>query len=83
MHRFIIILVLIFSFFCSVFATSKISNRELANDLTGILVSKNNIENFENTFPNTKNSTLHKNGSEIDRIVIFYKNGTFRTYSPE
>lgn len=45
--------------------------------------SKNRIENFENTNPNVKNSGLQKSNSEIDRIVIFYKNGTFRTYSPE
>lgn len=29
------------------------------------------------------NITQQKNSSEIDRIVIFYKNGTFKTYSPE
>ena len=45
---------------------------------------KNLVEEklFEN-FSNTQNSVLSKNNSEIDRIVIFYKNGTFRTYSPE
>lgn len=34
-------------------------------------------------FLNTQNSVLQKNNAEIDRIVIFYKNGTFSTYSPE
>ena len=28
-------------------------------------------------------NSQQKNSSEIDRIVIFYKNGTFNTYSPE
>lgn len=28
-------------------------------------------------------NSKQKNNSEIDRIVIFYKNGTFTTYSPE
>ena len=32
---------------------------------------------------NGQNSAFQKNSSEIDRIVIFYKNGTFNTYSPE
>lgn len=36
-----------------------------------------------NIFTNTPNSAIQKNSSEIDRIVIFYKNGTFQTYSPE
>lgn len=37
-------------------------------------------EKNTNTFLNT---TEIKNSSEIDRIVVFYKNGTFKTYSPE
>lgn len=36
-----------------------------------------------NNFSNTPISAIKKNSSEIDRIVIFYKNGTFQTYSPE
>lgn len=32
---------------------------------------------------NSSNSLAQKNNTEIDRIVIFYKNGTFKTYSPE
>ncbi len=45
---------------------------------------KNRAEgNFANTIPNTQISPTQKNNSEIDRIVIFYTNGTFRTYSPE
>lgn len=36
-----------------------------------------------NNFSNTPVSSIQQNNSEIDRIVIFYKNGTFQTYSPE
>ena len=50
MYRFIIILIFIFSFFCWVSATPKISNREFAKDLSGILTSKNNIENLSGTW---------------------------------
>jgi transcriptional regulator with XRE-family HTH domain len=46
--------------------------------------SKNKTEeNFSNNFANTPISSNPKKGGEIDRIVIFYKNGTFTTYSPE
>ncbi|MCI4442315.1 MAG: helix-turn-helix transcriptional regulator [Lentimicrobium sp.] len=46
--------------------------------------SKNQSEeNFSNHFANTPISSHPKKEGEIDRIVIFYKNGTFTTYSPE
>ncbi|MES2573724.1 MAG: helix-turn-helix transcriptional regulator [Bacteroidota bacterium] len=49
-----------------------------------IPISKNSIEEKKiNNFTNTPISAIDKNSSEIDRIVIFYKNGTFKTYSPE
>jgi len=35
------------------------------------------------SFSNMQNSVLPQNNPGIDRIVIFYKNGTFKTYSPE
>ncbi|MBC7844880.1 MAG: helix-turn-helix transcriptional regulator [Flavobacterium sp.] len=45
---------------------------------------KNLVEEKSTTpFSNMQNSVLPKNNSEIDRIVIFYKNGTFKTYSSE
>ena len=47
-------------------------------------VEKNRVfENPEENFSNTRNFENLKNESEIDRIVIFYKNGTFKNYSPE
>lgn len=49
-----------------------------------LTTSKNHLEEKKiNNFSNTPNSSIEKNSSEIDRIVIFYKNGTFQTYSPE
>lgn len=46
-----------------------------------IVISKNAIEeNFVNNFSNTKNSSSPKNESDIERIVVFYKNGTFKNY---
>ncbi len=46
-------------------------------------LKNNSKENIENNFPNTENSFLQNSNSEIDRIVIFYKNGSFKTYSQE
>lgn len=40
-------------------------------------------EKTTNSLPETQNLVLPKNNPEIDRIVIFYKNGTFKTYSQE
>lgn len=40
-------------------------------------------ENLPNLFSNSKNVITQKMDGEIDRIVIFYTNGTFKTYSPE
>ena len=37
-------------------------------------------EKFLNNFSNTQTSSTQKNESEIDRIVVFYKNGTFKNY---
>lgn len=40
-------------------------------------------ENLPNLFSNSKIPSTQKADGEIDRIVIFYTNGTFKTYSPE
>lgn len=46
--------------------------------------SKNRIiENFSNTVSKTNNISNQDKCNSIDRIVIFYTNGTFKTYSPE
>jgi len=41
------------------------------------------FENPEEKFSNTRNFEIPKNNSDIDRIVVFYKNGTFKNYLPE
>jgi hypothetical protein len=47
-------------------------------------IEKNLVnENFQNNFSNTRILETQNNDSNIDRIVVFYKNGTFKTYSPE
>jgi transcriptional regulator with XRE-family HTH domain len=47
-------------------------------------VEKNRVfENLKNNFSNTENLSTSKNEGEIDRIVVFYKNGTFKNYNPE
>ena len=59
---------------------------ENASDLfSETLPNKKNQVEEKLTIPlsNMQNPVLDKTNSEIDRIVIFYKNGTFRTYSPE
>ena len=55
---------------------------EVPNLFSGkIEAPKNAIdENFVNNFSNTQISPNQKNESEIDRIVVFYKNGTFKNY---
>ena len=46
--------------------------------------SKNRIEEIlPNNFSNSKITPTQKKEEEIDRIIIFYANGTFKTYSPE
>jgi transcriptional regulator with XRE-family HTH domain len=45
---------------------------------------KNHIEEIlPNNFSNSKIASSQKTDYEIDRIVIFYKNGTFKNYWPE
>ncbi|MGH2666136.1 helix-turn-helix domain-containing protein [Flavobacterium sp.] len=62
---------------------SKIENQpDLFSD--DPMVEKNRMnENFLKNFSNTQVLENQKNNSEIDQIVIFYKNGTFKNYTPE
>lgn len=47
-------------------------------------IEKNRVnETSEENFSNTRNFETLKNHSDIDRIVVFYKNGTFKNYLPE
>lgn len=57
--------------------TADLFSEELPN-------KKNQVEEkIVASFSNVQNAPLQKNNSDIDRIVIFYKNGNFQTYSPE
>ena len=48
------------------------------------IAEKNRVnETSEEKFSNTRNFETLKNHSDIDRIVVFYKNGTFKNYLPE
>ena len=40
-------------------------------------------ENLPNFFSNAKKALANKTDNEIERIVVFYTNGTFKTYSAE
>jgi transcriptional regulator with XRE-family HTH domain len=53
----------------------------LSEDATN---QKNGLEDkLVTNFISTKNPTFQRKDSEIEQIVIFYKNGTFKTYSLE
>ena len=59
---------------------------EIQSDLLSEKISnaKNQIEeNIPNFISNSKTASPQKKEGDIDRIVIFYTNGTFKTYSPE
>ncbi|WP_430400767.1 helix-turn-helix transcriptional regulator [Flavobacterium sp.] len=58
------------------------SNSDLfsQNIETDNTVVKNNLEE---KFSNTQNFPQTKNSSNIERIVVFYKNGSFKEYLPE
>ena len=48
------------------------------------IAEKNRVnETSEEKFSNTRNFETLKNLSDIERIVVFYKNGTFKNYLPE
>jgi transcriptional regulator with XRE-family HTH domain len=42
-----------------------------------------NTQNFDNSLSSDEMMSISKQNSDIDRIVVFYKNGTFKNYSPE
>ncbi len=55
-------------------------------DLFSEKISMESIQQEEKlapTFSNSKIASTNKLNEEIDRIVIFYTNGTFKTYSSE
>lgn len=64
-------------------APTPISQNQIAGNLfspTEIPVVKNPIENIKPIL--NENITISTSSNEIDKIVIFYKNGTFKDYKP-
>lgn len=57
------------------------------NQVAGNLFSSSEIPVVQNIIENSKpitneNITISSSSNEIDKIVIFYKNGTFKDYKP-
>ena len=57
------------------------------NQIAGNLFSSSEIPVVKNITENSKtiineNTTISTSSNEIDKIVIFYKNGTFKNYKP-
>ena len=64
-------------------APTPISQNQIAGNLfssTEIPVVKNPLENIKTIL--SENTTILASSNEIDKIVIFYKNGTFKDYKP-
>lgn len=60
------------------------SNTEIiADNLFSEIKTPNPIPALETKKIENKNSTKEANSDEIDKIVIFYKNGTFKSYVPD
>lgn len=67
--------------------TSSVPTPILQNQIAGNLFSSSEIPVVKNTVENSKpitneNITISTSSNEIDKIVIFYKNGTFKDYKP-
>ena len=68
---------------------SKIIDENNSQDIPNLFSDENRnqknpvFENIKNNFSNTGNMSSAKNELEIDRIVVFYTNGNFKSYSPE
>ncbi len=64
-------------------APTPIPQNHVANNLfspTEIPIIKNTVENINPVL--NENITISTNSNEIVKIVIFYKNGTFKDYKP-
>ena len=64
-------------------APTPITQNQIAGNLfssSEIPVAKNIIENSKTIL--NENTTISPSSNEIDKIVIFYKNGTFKDYKP-
>lgn len=65
---------------------NKEEQKKSDSDLFSQNLNDGNTPVFEknvNKFPNMQNLEQTKNSSNIERIVVFYKNGSFKEYLPE
>jgi transcriptional regulator with XRE-family HTH domain len=63
--------------------TTPLSNESIPENLFSEIKNTNPINAFETKKTETQNIVTTSNSSEIDKIVIFYKNGTFKSYVPD
>ncbi|AOC96796.1 Helix-turn-helix domain protein [Flavobacterium anhuiense] len=61
-----------------------LSNQNVENDLFSVVEINSEEEEKRETkkSPVLKNENFNLEDSEIEKIVLFYKNGTFKAYSP-
>lgn len=60
-----------------------LSNQNMGNDLFSAIEINSEEEKRETKkSPVVKNENFNLEDSEIEKIVLFYKNGTFKAYSP-
>ncbi|MFV5693149.1 helix-turn-helix domain-containing protein [Flavobacterium sp. LT1R49] len=60
-----------------------LSNESIPENLFSEIKNTNPINALETKKTQTQNIATASNSSEIDKIVIFYKNGTFKSYVPD
>jgi transcriptional regulator with XRE-family HTH domain len=60
-----------------------LNNESIPENLFSEIKNTNPINALENKKMDTQNVIKESTSSEIDKIVIFYKNGTFKSYVPD
>jgi transcriptional regulator with XRE-family HTH domain len=61
---------------------SPISNENSSQDLFSEIKFSKNEKTETKVLPESKMPNFNSEDNEIEKIVFFYKNGTFKTYSP-
>jgi transcriptional regulator with XRE-family HTH domain len=60
-----------------------LNNKSIPENLFSEIKNTNPINTLENKKMEPQNVIKESTSSEIDKIVIFYKNGTFKSYVPD
>lgn len=60
-----------------------LNNEIIPENLSSEIKNMNSISALETKKMESQNSAKEATSSEIDKIVIFYKNGTFKSYVPD